>query len=49
MHIHIQGNKHFDKKSKASRDRMLVLQAIDEDAAAAWLDILKEWIRYLNF
>ena len=48
IHIRMKGDETADKKSKASKDRLLVLLAIDEESAIAWIDILKDWVKYLN-
>lgn len=48
MHIYAMGDKSSEKKSKASKDRELILQATDEESAVAWVDILKDWVEYLN-
>lgn len=48
MHIRIKGDENVDKKLKASKDRLLMLQAVDSETAQSWIDILKEWVTYVN-
>lgn len=48
IHIHIQGDDESDKKSKASKDRLLMLQAVDTESAEKWVEILHSWIFYLH-
>lgn len=49
IHIYIEGDKGSYKRSKAAKERLLILQAIDEKMALAWVTILTDWMRYLNF
>ena len=49
MRIHIKGDKSEDKKSKVSRDRLLMLQALDREGAEAWVQLLKEWVTFINY
>lgn len=50
IHLHIKGTEpdKKDKKTKATKDRMFVLQAPDHETAASWLAIVKEWVLFLH-
>lgn len=48
MHVRIKGDETANKKLKASKDRLLMLQAVDAETAQSWVDILKEWVAYVN-
>ena len=48
IHIRIKGDETCDKKLKASKDRLLMLQALDAETAESWIAILKDWVKYVN-
>lgn len=48
IHVGILGDKNADKSLKASKDRVLVLQAANGEDAQFWLGILRDWVTYVN-
>ena len=49
IHLLIKGVKADPaKKIKATKDRIFILQAYDNDAALVWVNILKDWVNYVN-
>lgn len=48
IHVRIKGDENADKKSKASKDRLLMLQAVDAVTAQEWVTILQDWVTYVK-